>query len=82
MLDATYVPKNIAFPQEINLLNEGRENLEAIIDHICNAYNESKPRTYRRNARKAYLSVARAKRESEKRSVKQSRNNFSTSDGI
>ena len=35
MIDATCAPQYIAFPQDINLLNEGRENLEPIIDAIC-----------------------------------------------
>lgn len=66
ILDATCAPQNIAFPQDINLLNEARENLEYIIDTICYEYNEPRPRTYRRNARKDYLALAKRK----KRSVK------------
>lgn len=34
MLDATYALQYIEFPQDINLLNEARENLEEIIDTI------------------------------------------------
>lgn len=59
MLDATCAPQNIAFPQDINLLNEARENLEMIIDAICYEYNEPKPRTYRQNARRDYLALAK-----------------------
>ena len=51
ILDATCAPQNISFPQDINLLNEGRENLEAIIDQVCYEYNFYKPRMYRQNAR-------------------------------
>ena len=32
ILDATCAPQNIAYPQDINLLNEARENLESMID--------------------------------------------------
>lgn len=67
MIDATCAPQYIAFPQDINLLNEGRENLEAIIDTICYEYNEPKPRTYRQNARKDYLSLAKSKRRTGKK---------------
>lgn len=67
MIDATCAPQYIAFPQDINLLNEGRENLEAIIDTICYEYNEPKPRTYRRNARKDYLALAKSKKRSRKK---------------
>jgi len=62
ILDATCAPQNIAFPQDINLLNEARENLETIIDTVCYEYNEPKPRTYRRNARKDYLALAKQRR--------------------
>lgn len=67
MIDATCAPQYIAFPQDINLLNEGRENLEAIIDTICYEYNEPKPRTYRKNARKDYLALAKSKKRSRKK---------------
>ena len=39
MLDATCAPQNIEYPQDINLLNQSREDLERIIDEICYAYN-------------------------------------------
>ncbi len=66
MLDATCAPQNIAFPQDINLLNESRENLETIIDTVCYEYNEPKPRTYRQNARRDYLALAKRKKRSKK----------------
>ena len=66
MLDATCVPQHIAFPQDINLLNEARENLESIIDTIYYEYNEPKPRTYRQNARKDYLALAKRKKRTAK----------------
>lgn len=62
ILDATCAPQQIAFPQDINLLNEARENLEEIIDTLCYEYNEPKPRTYRMNARKDYLSLAKRRK--------------------
>ncbi len=66
MLDATCAPQHIAYPQDINLLNEARENLETIIDTICYEYDLEKPRTYRETARKDYLALAKKR----KRSVK------------
>lgn len=66
ILDATCAPQQIAFPQDINLLNEARENLEQIVDTICYEYNEPKPRTYRQKARKDYLALAKRKRRSGK----------------
>ena len=38
ILDATCAPQNIRFPQDINLLNEARVNLERIIDSPCDRY--------------------------------------------
>lgn len=56
MLDATCAPANIAYPTDINLLNEAREKLESIIDTLHEQTgNKVKPRTYRRKARQAYL---------------------------
>ena len=67
LLDATCAPQHIAFPQDINLLKEARENLEEIIDTVCYEYNETKPRTYRINARKDYLALAKQKKRTAKR---------------
>ena len=67
ILDATCAPQNIAFPQDINLLNEARENLESMIDQICSEYNFKKPRMYRKNARKAYLALAKCRKRTKKR---------------
>ena len=67
ILDATCAPQNISYPQDINLLNEARENLESIIDDICYAYNFNKPRMYRKNARKDYLNLAKCKKRTKKK---------------
>lgn len=47
-LDATCVPVNIRYPQDISLLNEAREKLEVIIYRFCKSYGLSLPRRYRR----------------------------------
>ncbi len=67
IIDATCAPQNIAFPQDINLLNEARENLEAIISSVCYEYNLLKPRMYKNNARKDYLALAKCKKRSSKK---------------
>ena len=67
ILDATCAPQQISYPQDINLLNEARENLEGIIDTICYEYNYYKPRMYRRNARKDYLALAKCRKRSSKK---------------
>ena len=67
MLDATCAPSNIRYPQDFSLLNEAREKLEHIIDRFCISYGFTKPRTYRREARKNYLALAKSKKRSTKR---------------
>ncbi|MCF6094013.1 IS5 family transposase [Microaerobacter geothermalis] len=63
LLDATCAPADIAYPTDLSLLNEAREKLEEMIDvlHAPHQGKKMKPRTYRRKARQAYLSVAKQK---------------------
>ncbi|MDL2231995.1 IS5 family transposase [Ruminococcaceae bacterium OttesenSCG-928-L11] len=69
IMDATCCPADIAYPQDVNLLNEAREKLEGLIDQVCEAQSLPKPRTYREKARKAYLKISKSK----KRTAKQLR---------
>lgn len=64
MLDATCAPSDIAYPTDVKLLNEGREKLESIIDtlHTFRAGKRRKPRTYRKKARRQYLSLSKQRR--------------------
>jgi hypothetical protein len=63
ILDATVAPQAIRFPTDLGLLNEARELSEQIIDKLYAATElKTKPRTYRRKARKAYLSIVKKKR--------------------
>lgn len=67
ILDATCAPQHISFPQDTNLLNEARMNLENIIDTLCYEYNYYKPRMYRQNARKDFLNFAKCKKRTAKK---------------
>jgi len=64
ILDATCAPQDIKFPTDLELLNKAREKTEAIIDamHEPMIGHTPKPRTYRNNARKSYLNVAKSKK--------------------
>ena len=63
ILDATCAPADIAYPTDINLLNEAREKLETMIDTLQpQGCAEPKPRTYRRKARKEYLRFIKQKK--------------------
>ena len=67
ILDATCVPQKITFPQDISILNAARENLEAIIDDVCDRFYYYKPRMYRKHARKDYLNLAKCKKRTAKK---------------
>lgn len=64
ILDATCAPADIRYPTDCSLLNEAREKLEAMIDSLYDPFKGqmTKPRTYRRRARKDYLNLAKSKK--------------------
>ena len=64
IVDATCTPADVAYPTDLNLLNEAREKTEAMIDilHAPLIGKSKKPRTYRQKARKDYLVVAKQKK--------------------
>jgi hypothetical protein len=62
ILDATVCPQDIAYPTDLNLLNDAREKSEELIDLLYDpVLHGKKPRTYRRKARKLYLTEAQKK---------------------
>jgi len=66
-IDATIADQYIKYPTDLDLLNEGREWSEYLIDKMYkNSMLPQKPRTYRRVARADYLNVAKKKRKSNK----------------
>jgi len=67
LMDATACPQDIAYPTDLNLLSDGREKSEELIDFLYDPkLHQKKPRTYRRIARKQYLQTAQKKRKSRK----------------
>ena len=65
--DATACPQDIAYPTDLNLLNDAREKSEQLIDKLYSSrLHESKPRTDRKEARKNYLRTAQKKNKSRK----------------
>lgn len=73
LIDATCAPADIKYPTDLGLLNEAREKTESIIDGLHDMLvNDDpdwvqKPRTYRKNARKDYLAVAKQKKPGRKK---------------
>jgi len=72
LIDATACPQDIAYPTDLNLLNEAREKSEDLIDFLYGIHPQNgslelvKPRTYRENARKDYLLVAKKEKKTSK----------------
>jgi len=64
IIDATCAPADITFPTDLKLLNHAREITEQVIDvlHASHAGTRLKPRTYRKRARRHFLSVAKSKK--------------------
>jgi IS5 family transposase len=70
LLDATVAPADIRYPTDIKLLNEARELTEIAIDALYKQVKEQlpkKPRTYRREARTAYLQIAKQRKPNRKK---------------
>ena len=66
VLDATCCPADIAYPQDIDLLNQAREKAEETVDELCEQTGQKKPRMYRKRARKDYLRLSKSKKRSTK----------------
>jgi IS5 family transposase len=68
IIDASVAPQDIQFPTDLNLLNKAREHTERLIDQLWQPESgKRKPRTYRKIARKEYLSLMKLKRKSHKK---------------
>jgi hypothetical protein len=66
-VDATVADQEITYPTDLKLLNTSRENLERIIDLLyLRRADGTKPRTYRRIARRQYLNIAKKKKKTKK----------------
>ena len=66
VLDATCCPADIAYPQDVNLLNQAREKLERTVDEICENTGKKKPRMYRWCARRDFLRLSKSKKRGSK----------------
>lgn len=69
-IDATVIPENITYPTDTKLLNKARELSEQIIDELYEHQPplwKYKPRTYRREARKKWLSFSKSRKPGKKK---------------
>jgi len=68
-IDATVANQQILYPTDLGLINTSRQESERIIDILFEFKKDElskKPRTYRRNARKQYLALAKKKKKSKR----------------
>ena len=68
IIDATAAELEIPYPTDLGLLNEARLQSERMIDVLWSVSSGKgkKPRTYRRKAKRAYLSVSKKRQRSRK----------------
>jgi hypothetical protein len=62
VIDATVAEQAIRYPTDLGLLNESRERTEQLIDELTKTSGVKKPRTYREQAKKRYLTIAKNKK--------------------
>jgi len=65
-VDATCAPQNIRYPLDTSLLNEAREKLEGMVDTLHAPEDGTKPRTYRKKARRDHLKTAKRRKKTNK----------------
>lgn len=53
--------QKIKYPNDVDLLNTGRQETDRLIDILCEEYGLTRPRTYRKIARMQYLNFAKKK---------------------
>lgn len=67
LLDATCASADITYPTDIGIVNQARLQVEKIVDILYKPIKDrfkNKPRTYRNQARKDYLAIAKQRRAS------------------
>ncbi len=60
-LDATVADQKIKYPNDVDLLDTGRQETDRLIAILCGQYGLKRPRTYRKVARMQYLNFAKKK---------------------
>ena len=64
-LDASIADQYVSAPNDLKLVNRAREEAERLVDTLYQqGIFDQKPRTYRRNARKEYLELAKKRNKS------------------
>lgn len=78
IIDASCAPADIAYPTDLELCDRARKWTETILDHYWKEYgsieeNRTKPRTYRKTARRRFLSLNKRRKKTTKKIRKELR---------
>ena len=65
-VDATYCDAEVRYPTDYNLLEDGSELIDRLLDKFCARHKAEKPRTHRVEARQAFISLTKKKRKGKK----------------
>lgn len=62
VLDATCRPADITYPQDVELLDQAREQLEKAVDEICKTIGQQRPRMYHQRTCRDFLRLSKRKK--------------------
>lgn len=65
-VDATCCDAEVRYPTDYNLLEDGSELIDRLLDKFCARHKTEKPRTHRVEARQAFISLTKKKRKGKK----------------
>ena len=65
-VDATCCDAEVRYPTDYNLLEDGSELIDRLLDKFCARHKAEKPRTHRVEARQAFISLTKKKRKGKK----------------
>ena len=65
-VDATCCDAEVRYPTDYNLLEDGSELTDRLLDKFCARHKAEKPRTHRVEARQAFISLTKKKRKGKK----------------
>ena len=65
-VDATCCDAEVRYPTDYNLLEDGSELIDRLLDKFCARHKAGKPRTHRVEARQAFISLTKKKRKGKK----------------
>ena len=65
-VDATFCDAEVRYPTDSNLLEDGSELIDRLLDKFCTRHNIKKPQIHRAEARQAFICLIKKKRKGKK----------------